>query len=68
MTARRLVAALAVTLACATPAMAARPGYTIQAEQMPTDVATARAMLVQARSWAPPGTPGCRYLDDRRST
>jgi hypothetical protein len=23
---------------------------------MPTDVATARAMLVQARSWAPPGT------------
>ena len=56
MRARHLVAALAATLVAATPAVAARPGYSIPAEQMPTDVATARAMLVQARSWAPPGT------------
>ena len=32
------------------------PATRIPAEQMPTDVATARAMLVQARPWAPPGT------------
>ncbi|HMO01245.1 MAG TPA: D-glucuronyl C5-epimerase family protein [Miltoncostaeaceae bacterium] len=53
---RHLIAALAASLAVAAPATAARPGYTIPVEQMPTDVATARAMLVQARSWAPPGT------------
>ena len=48
--------ALVLLLVAAAPAAAARPGYSIPADQLPTDVATARAMLKQARSWAPRGT------------
>lgn len=61
--ARRAAPLLVALLVSATPAVGARPGYTIPVEQMPTDVATARAMLVQARSWAPRGTLTQRDID-----
>lgn len=48
--------ALALVLVAAAPAVAPRPGYVIPPGQLPTDAATARALLLQARSWAPPGT------------
>ena len=56
MRARGILVALVLLLVAAAPATAARPGYSIPADQLPTDVATARAMLKQARSWAPRGT------------